>query len=235
MPARWNEVAGIRRRQIESGVDITHNEVFKPVFVEFVKEFRPKNALEVGAGTGHFSIAVREYAENLTAIEPSAGMHAIATEVLSGTDVNLKNLAISDLPHGAQYDLAFSHLVAHCVDDFGGFIAAISDRLLPKGLFLFSIPHPCFYNDYKKFFGDDYRYTKQIFKEVSFFISKDQGQAIAGVPYHHRPLSFYLNEVVASGLAIVEVNEIYPSEEVQAKYGGDWIYPRYCTFLCRKN
>lgn len=234
MPDRWNIAAKIRQSQIESGLDITFNDVFMPIFVDFVKEVSPTDALEVGAGTGHLSRAVCGYVNNLTSLEPSVGMYEVAEEVLAGTPVRLVNGKVSDLPDHYKYDLVFSHLVAHCVDDLNNFLLTIAKHLKRGGQFLFSIPHPCFYNDYKKFLGDDYRYALPMSKDVSFFITKDRHREISSVPYHHRPLSYYFNELISTGLLIRHFDEVYPSNEIQEKYGEAWLTPRYCTFLCER-
>lgn len=102
------------------------------------------------------------------------------------------------------------------------------------GHFIFSIPHPCFYNEYKGFFGDEYNYMTPMTKDVSFTITKDSKNTISGVPYHHRPLSEYINKLVESGFAINGFDETYPEEDIQLKYGAKWESPRYCVFTCRK-
>lgn len=234
MPDRWNAAAKVRRSQIESGLDITFNDVFMPMYINFVKRLGPSDVLEVGAGTGHLSRAVYGYMNNLTSLEPSLGMYEIAEEVLAGTPVKLLNCEVGDLSDHCKYDLVFSHLVAHCVEDLKSFLLKIENLLKKGGLFLFSIPHPCFYNDYKNFLGDEYCYAYPLSKSVSFFITKDRNREISGVPYHHRPLSFYLNEIISSGLLIRHFDEVFPSKEIQEKYGEIWLSPRYCTFLCEK-
>jgi hypothetical protein len=73
-----------------------------------------------------------------------------------------------------------------------------------------------------------------ISKDVSFSISNDKSNEITGVPYHHRPLSAYINTIVESGFAIDGFDEIFPEEQVQRLYPEFWEYPRYCLFSCRK-
>jgi len=73
-----------------------------------------------------------------------------------------------------------------------------------------------------------------ITKDVSFNISKDSENIIRGVPYHHRPLSSYINKVVESGFAIDGFDETYPEDVIQEMYGEKWQTPRYCVFTCKK-
>lgn len=234
MPHRWCNSAQIRREQIESGEDLTFNEVFKPLLVSRIKSLSPSNVLEVGAGTGHISKELSELGFPVTAIEPSAGMYGVAKDVLSLTDVRLLNCTSYDLEKNQLYEVAFSHLVAHVVDDLNEFFESVGQHLGANSHFIFSIPHPCFYNEYKGFFGDEYNYMTPMIKTVSFTITKDSKNTISGVLYHHRPLSEYINKLVESGFAIDGFDETYPEEDIQLKYGAKWESPRYCLFTCRK-
>lgn len=234
MPHRWCNSAKIRREQIESGVDLTFNEVFKPLLVNQIKNLSPSNVLEVGAGTGHISKELFDLGFFVTAIEPSAGMYEVAKDVLSLTDVRLLNCTSFELESDEFYQVAFSHLVAHVIDDLSAFFESIGQHLKANSHFIFSIPHPCFYNEYKGFFGDEYNYMTPMTKNVSFTITKDSQNTISGVPYHHRPLSEYFNKLVESGFAIDGFDETYPEDDIQLKYGAKWESPRYCVFTCSK-
>lgn len=234
MPHRWCNSALLRRDQIESGADLTFNEVFKPLIVNRVTRLLPESVLEVGAGTGHISKELSSFGFSITAIEPSKGMYDVAQEVLSNSNVNLINCTSFELKKENLYDVAFSHLVAHVVDDLPNFFKSIGEHLIKGGHFIFSIPHPCFYNEYKGFFGAEYNYMTAMTKDVSFTITKDSENTISGVPYHHRPLSEYINNLVGNGFAIDGFDETYPDDDIQEKYGTRWATPRYCVFTCKK-
>jgi len=234
MPHRWCNSAKIRREQIESGVDLTFNEVFKPLMVNRVSNLSPKKILEVGAGTGHLSKELSSLGFSVTAIEPSLGMYHVAQEVLEKTSVKLINSTSFEFDNQSLYDVSFSHLVAHVVNDLISFFESVGKHLETGGHFIFSIPHPCFYNEYKKFFGEEYNYMIPMTKNVSFTITNDSTNLISGVPYHHRPLSEYINSLVKSGFAIDGFDETYPGDEIQKKYGAKWETPRYCVFTCKK-
>lgn len=236
MSVGWCNSSKLRRHQIESGLDITFNKVFKPIFLEKIANLSPINIIEIGSGTGHLSKELSKLPYKLTAIEPSLGMFEVAKDVLKDSNVCLINCSSFDLSVSKKYDLAFTHLVAHVVDDLNKFLLSIARHLNSGGYLIFSIPHPCFYNDYKKIFNtEEYNYMKLIKKNISFTITKDQDNEISEVPYHHRPLSDYINNIIKTDFTIDSFEEIYPEKMIQMLYGATWDYPRYCLFSCRKN
>lgn len=230
MTSKWSEAAETRLYQIESGKDITFNRVFMPMFVEWVAKNNPDTILEIGAGTGHISKALAKHCERITAIEPSEGMFNIAQNVLSNSSVRILNRNVYEMEDDSSFDLVISHLVAHVVEDLYLFLSTSKKLVKAGGSFLFSIPHPCFYNDYKKMFGDDYEYMKSMYKDISFSITKDTDNIILDVPYYHRPISTYINEIIKVGFNIGSLEEIYPDTEIQSLYGSLWSTPRYCVF-----
>lgn len=234
MPHRWSNSAELRRKQIESGLDITFNRVFVPLLVHRLGHISPHSVVEIGAGTGHLSRALSDSGFSVTAIEPSPGMFAVAREVLANTAVELLNCHSFDLSPSASFDAAISHLVAHVVDDLPGFLFSIARHLNSGGHLLLTIPHPCFFNEYKNLFNGQYSYMVATSAEISFTITKDPSNPISGVPYHHRPLSTYINSLVTTGFAIDGFDEVFPDKDVQALYGSAWENPRYCLFSCKK-
>lgn len=234
MPNRWSNNAKIRKLQIESGLDITFSKVFLPKFAELICLLKPKTVLEVGAGTGHMSYELSKFFFEITAIEPSLGMYEIAKEVLSKSDVKLLMLTISELSKSNKYDFVFSHLVTHVVEDIFDFLNEIAIRINENGHLIFSIPHPCFYNEYKKIFDKKHKYMEPLSTEISFKITNDNLNEISKVPYHHLPLSHYINTIIKSGFNIEKFEEIYPDKKTQMLYGSLWEKPRYCMFVCTK-
>jgi len=233
MLKKWSEIAEIRYSQIESGLDITFNKVFLPMYIDLVKEIKPNTILEVGAGTGHIAKELVRYVDSITAIEPAEGMFGIAQNVLLNSSVKLLNLDVFEMGQNSSFDLVISHLVAHVVENLNLFLSTIKRLLKPGGKVIFSIPHPCFYNDYKQIFDDNYVYMMPMYKNISFTITKDIRNVINDVPYYHRPISTYINEIIKTGFTIDYFDEVYPNSKIQALYGDPWSTPRYCLFICK--
>jgi SAM-dependent methyltransferase len=230
MPHRWTKAAELRRDQIESGLDITFNRVFVPFFLNCVEQYRPRSILEVGCGTGHLAARLAGACPHVEALEPSPGMHAVATAVLGKSPVRLHCSSVESFRPKHRFDLVVSHLCVHVVADVDRFCRACSSVMATQGLFVFSLPHPCFWNDYKEFFSRlNYRYVEERFASVTWTITKDAGRPIDGVPFHHRPLGRYVTALARCGMALKQLDEIVPSAAVQKLYGQEWKTPRYCA------
>lgn len=213
-------------------MDLTFSKVFLPYLKEKILNISPSNALEIGGGTGHLAIEILSLVRNYTYSEPSTEMFSIASELLKGEKVTLIKKSFQELPNFPLYDLILSHMCIQTIDDLSGFFEKIKNLLTKSGFAIITMPHPCFYNDYKKFFSpDEYSYWENLNKVISFSITKDPDNKIVGVPYHHRPLSNYINNIGIKNFRIVSFDEIRPSSSIETLYGSQWSSPRYCSFI----
>lgn len=236
MANAWDSAAPVRRKQIEEGLDITFNHVFLPHYVNLVKDLQPRRMLEIGCGTGHLSLKLSESVAEIVALEPSHGMHSIATEVLAGNSVKLHNDSAEHFSSRRRFDLILSHLCGHVVENIDNFFYVASRFLANDGRFVFSLPHPCFWNQYKNIIQQaEYRYNEERMVETSLTITMDTINPIKGVPYHHRPLSRYFGSLSAAGMHVTRFEEILPSADIQSLYGSKWEFPRYCVFHARRS
>ncbi|WP_084031841.1 class I SAM-dependent methyltransferase [Desulfonatronum lacustre] len=235
MPNRWDGFASIRQNQIESGKDLTFSKVFLPYYNDLVKELCPESLLEVGCGTGHLSVNICSNISTAVAIEPSEGMYAVAEQVVKESCVQLFCLRVEEYRCPHPFDLIISHMVLQLVDNLDLFIESVANFMEKESQFVFAIPHPCFYNNYKLFFdSSEYKYMCEIKKTISFSITNDPNKIISGVPYCHRPLSQYFSVLKKFGFYVVDFKEIFPDQEIQSLYGVDWKFPRYCVFHAQR-
>jgi ubiquinone/menaquinone biosynthesis C-methylase UbiE len=94
--------------------------------------------LDVGCGTGRWSVLVAPRVQHLHLLDPSAEALSVAKENLSGMDnvsYHLDSVAAIPLPP-KSLDFAFSLGVLHHVPDTPAAIAAIADKLKPNAPFL---------------------------------------------------------------------------------------------------
>ena len=227
----WSAMAPLRREQIDSGQDITFNKVFLPFYRGLIADLRCSSIIEVGCGTGHLAKELSRMVKQTYAVEPSPGMHTIAADVLRDSNVTLTHTSVEQYQPDERFDCVVSHLCAQAVSDLNGFFGSCAGLLKNDGRFIFSIPHPCFWNDYQPYFnGNDFDYTVEQFTKATLTISLDRGSKLPGIPFHHRPLSRYIDVIVASGLRIQRLYEIFPSKDIQLLYPDLWKRPHFCVF-----
>jgi SAM-dependent methyltransferase len=228
MTHHWDDIAAVRRQQIEDGRDLTFSRVFVPYYWQLISTLAPSSILEIGGGTGHLARSLSAIAKRYAMLEPSQGMYGVAREVLADGQVEIHNCTVETFPACGQFDLVLSHMCVQAVGELRGFLKALAKQIYSSGVFLLSLPHPVFYNDYKRFFPQDkFRYTNEQSQRVSFSITLDPDQVIEDVPYHHRPVSKYVSCLADAGLCLTYFEEIFPGRDIQELYGHPWENPRY--------
>jgi len=230
---RWSEAATIRKTQIESGIDITFHKVFLPFYKNELHQIRPNNTIDIGCGTGHLIKYLADELKFVIGIDPSKGMADIATNVV-GDYATIYWSTVEKFETEIKFDLALSHLCLHTVNDLSSFLLAVHHLLNIDGSFIFSIPHPCFWNNYKSCISkDSYNYMEEKEVEMTLTITKDKINEMV-VPYIHRPLSSYFRLLVNSDFLVEEFHEVFPPQDVQDLYDKPWQEPRYIIIKCRK-
>jgi SAM-dependent methyltransferase len=116
-----------------------------------------------------------------------------------------------DLPREA-FDVAYSSLALHYLEDLSGLIARVHDALLPEGIFVFSTEHPIYTapSDPRWVAATDGRQTWPIDRYL------DEGPRVTdwlapGVVKQHRTIATYLNTLIEAGFAITHVEEWAPT------------------------
>ncbi|WP_180114680.1 MULTISPECIES: bifunctional 2-polyprenyl-6-hydroxyphenol methylase/3-demethylubiquinol 3-O-methyltransferase UbiG [unclassified Acinetobacter] len=233
----WCDLSEIRKFQIESNKDLTFSKVFVPKYLEKLSNFNEKKIIEIGCGTGHLAKELTNLIkfEHYIALEPSLGMYEKAKDTLKNCKyLELNNFYISDLKSSIEVDIILAHLVFHVVEDIDSLLKESFKRLKPNATLVISLPHPFFYNDYKKIFSkNEYSYHEEIKKNTLFKISQDNTNEVE-VPYIHRPISYYINKFSKAGFKISELEEVFPEESIQLLYPELWQSPRYCIFYLEK-
>lgn len=216
-------------------MDTTNSALSRKVFVPFysslVAALNPTSILEVGIGTGNLALEMSKFVTRYVGIDASGAMIREAGEVLKGTTVEIVQSRIEDLCTTETFDLVLSHMCLQTIEDPSGFLMAIAHFTRAGGVYIIAIPHPAFFNDYKRVIPPErFGYMDQINAEIDFSITLDPQQVIRGVPYTHRSLSRYFSELNKAGLSVLYFNEMFPSKEVQDLYGARWQAPRYLVF-----
>lgn len=229
MFSEWDSAARLRRTQIEQGKDLTFSKVFVPLYIDLISKLCPESVIEVGIGTGHLALELYQRCPlRYVGIEPSKGMFDEATGVLRNTSVEIVLSTLEHYSGAEKFQLLISHMCLHAVADVDAFCSSVEKVLAIDGAYLMAIPHPAFFNSYKKVIAENsYSYMTPRTAVIDFSITSDPTGIIKQVPYFHRPLSSYFQSLAKVGLAITFLKEVVPSESVQALYGSPWLTPRY--------
>ena len=120
-----------------------------------------------------------------------------------------------------KYDVVFSSLAVHYIEDFNKLVADIYNLLNKDGYFIFSQEHPlttalltqnywtC--NDQNdKICYNLTTYSLEGKREVTWFVN--------GVIKYHRTMSSIINSLLKAGFTIEKMLEPMPSDEIIEKY-----------------
>ncbi|WP_449117247.1 class I SAM-dependent methyltransferase [Pseudomonas viridiflava] len=232
LTAQWDQLAKERERQLSNGLDISFSHVVAPTALRLLEGADLSLLLDVGAGTGHFAALAASVADRVVGVEPSLASVKIAMTLCARLrNIRFLHAAIEDISLQEMPDYASSAtavMVMMAAPDLNLFAQSVAARLRKKGTFVAVIPHPCFWPEYWGYATAAwYDYTKEIFVEAPFKVSRDQ--TTVRTTHVHRPLSQYLSTFADHGFRLVAFEEPVPEARVQAMYPEPWNFPRFAA------
>jgi SAM-dependent methyltransferase len=114
----------------------------------------------------------------------------------------------------ARFDLAYSSLALHYVENLAPLFATVHAALVPGGCFVFSIEHPIYMAPSRPGWSVDAE-GRRIWPLDSYLIEgpRTTDWLAKGVLKHHRTLGTTLNLLIRSGFQLEHVEEFCPSHE----------------------
>jgi ubiquinone/menaquinone biosynthesis C-methylase UbiE len=187
-----------------------------PAIQRLLPELRGKRIVDLGCGFGWFARwAMSQRAANVLGIDLSENMLARARAETGDPGVRYlrADLDSVELPEEA-FDLAYSSLAFHYVEDFGRVVGEVFRALVSGGRFVFSIEHPIYMasTSPRWLTTDDGARTWPVDHyaiegpRVTDWLAK-------GVRKQHRTLSTTLNTLIDAGFAVRRVVEWSPTPE----------------------
>lgn len=174
-----------------------------------------KRILDLGCGYGWFSRwAAAHGAARVLALDVSERMLERARSMPTPSTISYRQ---ADLHHLAlpesSFDLAFSSLTFHYIEDLPRLFAAIHASLAKAGQLVFSIEHPI----YMAPRNPGWQTSEDGRKTWPLDSYQDEGRRVTdwlakGVVKYHRTLGTLLNTLIRAGFTIRHVEEWGPSE-----------------------
>lgn len=164
-----------------------------------------QRVLDYGCGPGEFTA---ELSKQFPAVEGTDFSESMI-EIAMRDYPNILFYTWENRPQGDEitpYDVIFSKLTVHFVENLEQLANDLSVLLKPAGLFVFSVPHP--FSTIKK--AGSYWPTAHYDTEI--------GSYDMTVTMIHRSVQDYLEPFMQNGYELVEINEPQTPQELSEKY-----------------
>ncbi|MEV2274712.1 methyltransferase domain-containing protein [Nocardiopsis sp. NPDC049922] len=188
----------------------------RPAMLALAGDVTGRRILDAGCGAGPLSAALRDRGADVTGIDASAGMLALARRRL-GDDADLHVVDLSDpLPFAdGAFDDVVASLVLHYLEDWGPTLAEMRRVLRPGGRLIASVQHP--FADYVlENPRPDYSATTSYSDEFTF-----NGQS-ATLKFWRRPLHAMTDAFTAAGFRLSVISEPQPDPAARELFPDDF-------------
>lgn len=234
----WEQHAGWWQDGFTDGADPEYEEQIIPLASECLAEAR--RVVDVGTGEGQLArVAVRLGAELVAGVDPTRAQLRVAHERAGGPAYvrgRADHLPFAD----GSFDAAIACLVFEHIPDHTQGIAEVARVLQPGGRFVFLLNHPLLQAPDSGWVIDhinDEEYWR-IGPYLDVDVTMEQLAPGIVLPFVHRPLSQYVNEMAAHGLLVERMDEPAPPPGFLAKaeeYRAAASIPRLLLLLARKH
>ena len=212
-PAGWHSpvVTAWWQQGFTEGADPEYAEQLLPLAATHLEG--ATEVLDIGCGEGQISRVARQVSgvTRVAGIDISWPQLSVAAARPGGPVVVQGEATALPFP-SASFDAAVACLVFEHIADGVDAIGEVGRVLRPGGRFLFFLNHPLLQTPGSGWIDDDilgeqYWRLGPYLEENHSLEQMDPG---VWIPYVHRPLSIYINALVAAGLAVTRMEEPAP-------------------------
>lgn len=190
-----------------------------PTMLSMLPDVKDKTILDIGCGEGEMARLFAERgAKKVLGLDISQNMINLAKKQNKYDNVSFELLAMENIDTLTEkYDIVFSSLAVHYVEDFEKLMKDISNLLNKDGTLLFSQEHPNvlapnFHKEMKKYLLiDDKRYY--LISDYNNLGQRSMTWNVEGVIKYHRNFSYIINNILNAGMMLLEVQESVASKE----------------------
>jgi len=180
----------------------------RPAIRALVPDIQGARVLDAGCGAGiNLQWLLDQGAREVVGVDVSPKMIALARREVQSERVSLHVAELRqplDFLAAASFDLVFSSLVVHYIEDQNALFAGFARLLRPGGWFVFSCHHP--FNDYQ-------HHTGSYFETRLVTEAWRMGGEPVAVSFYIRPLSAIAGALAQAGFIIERMTEALPTED----------------------
>ena len=196
-----------------NGVDPEYEEQIIPLAIEELSGHG--RVLDVGCGDGQIARALAAHGCAVVGVDPTERNLEVARERGGGPEY-IKGEA-ADLPFDdASFDAVVACLVFEHIDDLDGAIAEVARVLRPGGQFSFFLNHPLLQTPGSGWIDDHMIDPPEQYWRIGPYLveaeSIEEVERGVHIRFLHRPLSRYVNSLIAHGLTLGRMLEPSPPE-----------------------
>ncbi|MFL6428584.1 MAG: class I SAM-dependent methyltransferase [Acidobacteriaceae bacterium] len=187
-----------------------------PAMQALLPDLHGRRVLDLGCGFGRFCRWAREQgATQVVGMDVSEKMLDRARSTPSDEAISYQHADMEtiDLPE-AEFDLVFSSLALHYVEDFSGLMGRVHRTLKPEGRLIFSIEHPVYMAaDHPEWIID--AKGSRVWPVSRYFAEgrRETDWLTKGVIKQHRTMGTTLNVLIRQRFRLTHVEEWQPTAE----------------------
>ena len=171
------------------------------------------DVVDIGCGEGNLVRRLAPYARQVTGIDLSTRMLAAAKARTGASNVSYIHDDTQSLSRLARQSahLVLCNLALMDMADLGAVYASVYRVLRPAACFVFSITHPCFQapDSHNEYDAEGRFVARRIIRyaQAEQWQSTNPGGVRGRVGAYHRPLSDYINPLIATGFTLGQLVE----------------------------
>jgi SAM-dependent methyltransferase len=237
--SEWDGNAEARHKQIISGIDISYHYILVPTIMRLAGDISNKRVIDIGCGSGYLTAKLSRDASYVLGVDSSKRMIDIANREYGHLPrLEFFNESIEEFSRNRpniEFDVAISNMSLITIPDLEETIKDISSIVSLRGVFAFSITHPCFYNQYRKYQSSEiFQYHVPHAQKGRLTISNDPKGLPVPTRHFHRPLEEYFRRLRAASFVIDELVEPFPDSKTEKLYPTPWKVPHFLCVKCIK-
>jgi ubiquinone/menaquinone biosynthesis C-methylase UbiE len=227
----WNENADAWTELARAGYDVYRDHLNTPAFLAMLPNVSGLRGLDIGCGEGHNTRLLARHGAQMTGIDiaPRFVAHARDAESREPLGISYEVASGVELPFGdATWDFATAFMSLMDMAEADRAIREAFRVIKPGGFLQFSISHPCTDTSHRRNLRDANGRTYAL--ELGGYFHGTDGDVTEWLfgatppdlkrrfrpfrtPQFHRPLSDWLNSIVAAGFVFERVEEPHADDE----------------------